>query len=184
MAEEVSTGCDVIVCDVIVCDVIVCDCHAVSPTRFQEEESRHSALTQEQSELIYQLRQEALEVTSAFKTQLHGLQEEHQRVVEGLKEEIQAAHREVSRLQQEADTRVLARATAVQEGGGGPGKEQQIQETRPPLPPKEQRSAGEVGGWRATYSSMVNNSYLLIQGMDQAELESNANFPSTPVSSI
>ena len=160
------------------------DCHAVSPTRFQEEESRHSALTQEQSELIYQLRQEALEVTSAFKTQLHGLQEEHQRVVEGLKEEIQAAHREVSRLQQEADTRVLARATAVQEGGGGPGKEQQIQETRPPLPPKEQRSAGEVGGWRATYSSMVNNSYLLLQGMDQAELESNANFPSTPVSSI
>ena len=177
MAEEVSTGCDVIVCDVIVydvtvCDVIVCDvivydvtvcdCHAVSPTRFQEEESRHSALTQEQSELIYQLRQEALEVTSSFKTQLHGLQEEHQRVVEGLKEEIQAALREVSRLQQEADTRVLARATAVQEGGGGPGKEQQIQETRPPLPPKEQRSAGEVGGRRATYGSMVSNSYLLL----------------------
>ena len=138
--------------------------HDDSPTRFQEEESRHSALTQEQSELIYQLRQEALEVTSAFKTQLHGLQEDHQCVMEGLKEEVQAAQREVSRLQQEADTRVLARAAAVQEGGGGPGREQQVPETKPPLPPKEQRSAGEVGGLTATSASQQSATSTIAAG--------------------
>lgn len=113
-------------------------------SRFQEEESRHSAVVQEQSELILQLRQETLEVTTAFKTQLHTLQEEHRRAVEGLKEEAKTAHREVSRLQQEADTKVLARAAASQEGGGGQGKEPQTHEAKLPLPPKEQRSAGEV----------------------------------------
>ena len=91
---------------------------------------------QEQSELILQLRQETLEVTTAFKTQLHTLQEEHRRAVEGLKEEAKTAHREVSRLQQEADTKVLARAAASQEP--------QTHEAKLPLPPKAQRSAGEV----------------------------------------
>ena len=59
---------------------------------------------------------------------------------------LQASHGEVSRLQQEADAQVLARA--AQEGGGA-GRE------RPPQPrepdtrlnvPSELRSAGEVSG--------------------------------------
>ena len=36
-----------------------------------------------------QLRQEIAGVTSAFKTQIHSLQEDHHRMVEGLKEELQ-----------------------------------------------------------------------------------------------
>ena len=100
-------------------------------------------MVQEQSELILQLRQETLEVTTSFKTQLRSLQEEHRRVIDRLKEESKAAHREVSRLQQEADTKVLARAAASQEGGGGQGREPQTQEAKL-VPPKEQRSAGEV----------------------------------------
>ena len=140
-------------------------------------------MVQEQSELILQLRQEALEVTTAFKTQLHSLQEEHRRVIEGLKEDSKAAHREVSRLQQEADTKVLARAAASQEGGGGQGKEPQAQEAKLLLPPKEQRSAGEVSGSYWLVCATSDSPALFLQGMDQAELESTASFPQTPVSS-
>ena len=46
----------------------------------REEEARHSLQSQEQTELIIQLRHEIEEVTAAFKTQLHGLQDEHNKV--------------------------------------------------------------------------------------------------------
>ena len=46
----------------------------------REEAARHSLQSQEQTQLILQLRQEIEEVTSAFKKQLHGLQEEHGKV--------------------------------------------------------------------------------------------------------
>lgn len=42
--------------------------------------AQHALQSQEQSELIVQLRHETEEVTAAFKTQLHGLQEEHNKV--------------------------------------------------------------------------------------------------------
>lgn len=44
------------------------------------EVSRNSAQRQEQAELIVQLRQEIEEVTNAFKSQLHSLQEDHHKV--------------------------------------------------------------------------------------------------------
>lgn len=46
----------------------------------REEATRHSLQSQEQTELIIQLRQEIEQVTAAFKTQLQGLQEEHNKV--------------------------------------------------------------------------------------------------------
>ena len=46
----------------------------------REEATRHSLQSQEQTELIIQLRYEIKEVTKAFKVQLHGLQEEHNKV--------------------------------------------------------------------------------------------------------
>ena len=48
--------------------------------QLREEEARHSSQGQEQSELISQLRQEIEDVTTAFKNQLHGLQEDHHKV--------------------------------------------------------------------------------------------------------
>ena len=68
--------------------------------RLEEEEARHSTQSREQSELISQLRLEVTEVTAAFRSQLQSLQEEHQRVVAGLKEEVKLSHDAVSRLQQ------------------------------------------------------------------------------------
>lgn len=68
--------------------------------RLEEEEARHSTQSREQSELISQLRLEVTEVTAAFRSQLQSLQEEHQRVVAGLKEELKISHDAVSRLQQ------------------------------------------------------------------------------------
>ena len=58
------------------------------PLRLEAEESRHQSLSLEQSELILQLRREIMEVTSAFKQQLHQLQEEHQRTTTALREEL------------------------------------------------------------------------------------------------
>ena len=46
----------------------------------KEEAGRHSLQSQEQTQLISQLREEIEQVTAAFKTQLHGLQEEHGKV--------------------------------------------------------------------------------------------------------
>ena len=47
---------------------------------WREETSRHSVQSQEQTELIIQLRNEIEKVTTAFTTQLQGLQEEHNKV--------------------------------------------------------------------------------------------------------
>lgn len=46
----------------------------------REEDARHSLQSREQTQLIMQLREEIEQVTAAFKTQLHGLQEEHNKV--------------------------------------------------------------------------------------------------------
>lgn len=46
----------------------------------REEASHHSIQSQEQTQLILQLRQEIEEVTAAFKNQLQSLQEEHGKV--------------------------------------------------------------------------------------------------------
>ena len=48
--------------------------------QLKTEEARHSSQRQEQSEMIFQLRQEVEDVTNAFKTQLHSLQEDHHKV--------------------------------------------------------------------------------------------------------
>ena len=49
----------------------------------REEAGRHSLQSQEQTELILQLRQEVEKVTAAFKKQLQSLQEEHHKVRNG-----------------------------------------------------------------------------------------------------
>ena len=71
-------------------------------------------------------------------------------MVNGLKEELSAAHVNLSRLQREADTKVLARATnhdGSRQVGGAVG----VANTAPipstlevRIPPAEQRSSGEV----------------------------------------
>lgn len=48
--------------------------------QLRTEEARHSSQRQEQVELISQLRQEIEDVTFAFKSQLHSLQEDHHKV--------------------------------------------------------------------------------------------------------
>ena len=48
--------------------------------QIRTDEARHSTQRQEQSEMISQLRQEVEDVTNAFKSQLHGLQEDHHKV--------------------------------------------------------------------------------------------------------
>ena len=63
----------------------------------------------------------------------------------GLKEELQTAHAEISRLQREADVRVLARATT--EGGQQPNKRgasHNNMHLEIKTPPNEPRSSGEV----------------------------------------
>lgn len=47
---------------------------------WREETSRHSVQSQEQTDLIIQLRNEIEKVTTAFTAQLQGLQEEHNKV--------------------------------------------------------------------------------------------------------
>ncbi len=46
----------------------------------REEGARHALHSQEQTQLILQLRQEIEEVTTAFKNQLQSLQEDHSKV--------------------------------------------------------------------------------------------------------
>ena len=60
--------------------------------RFHDEESHHQAQVREQSEVIAQLRHEISEITLAFKTQIHSLQGEHNRVSKGLKEELKVRY--------------------------------------------------------------------------------------------
>ena len=48
--------------------------------QIRTDEVRHSTQSQEQSEMISQLRQEVEDVTNAFKSQLHSLQEDHHKV--------------------------------------------------------------------------------------------------------
>ena len=68
-------------------------------------------------------------------------------VVHGLKEELEVVQSERTRLQKEADTRVLAKSATMppssegQGSGGGGVAHQGSEVTRPPY---EQRSSGEV----------------------------------------
>ena len=68
--------------------------------RLEEAEARHGATSREQAEVIGQLRQEVVEVTTTFRGQLHSLQEEHQRVAASLREELRLSEGTVTRLQQ------------------------------------------------------------------------------------
>ncbi len=56
--------------------------------RFHEEDSRHQAQSREQTEIVNQLRQELIDMTVAFKTQILGLREEHHKVTSSLREEL------------------------------------------------------------------------------------------------
>ena len=71
-----------------------------SSYRLGEAESRHNLESREQIEVIGQLRQEVVEVTEAFRSQLHSLQEEHQRVVASLREDLDISRNTAARLQQ------------------------------------------------------------------------------------
>ena len=68
--------------------------------RLEEAEYRHGNESREQAELIGQLRQEVVEVTEAFRGQLHGLQEDQQRVVQSLQQELDLAKNTLTKLQQ------------------------------------------------------------------------------------
>lgn len=72
----------------------------ISLCRLEEAESRHSDESREQTEVIGQLRQEVMEVTEAFRAQLHSLQEEHQRTVDSLRADLEVSRNTVTKLQQ------------------------------------------------------------------------------------
>ncbi|KAL5464113.1 hypothetical protein EMCRGX_G033080 [Ephydatia muelleri] len=120
--------------------------------KLQEAESRHLAHSQEQADLISQLRQEMHSMAATFKDQLHTLKESGQRVGEGLREELRTAQAEIGRLQREADALVLARAAAGTPDSGG--RSLHLQEGRSSREGMEQ----------------------------PAEMESINSFPATPVS--
>ena len=69
-------------------------------------------------------------------------------MVAGLKEELNAAHVNLNRLQQEADTKVLSRATSNnggRQGGGAGGVVNKVPVSLEiKAPPVELRSSGEV----------------------------------------
>ena len=79
-------------------NVVMCVCCSIN--RLEEAESRHNIESREQTEVIGQLRQEVMEVTEAFRGQLHSLQEEHQRAMVSLREDLDLSRDTVSRLQQ------------------------------------------------------------------------------------
>ena len=89
--------------------------------KLQEEESRHLVHSQEQADVVTQLREEMHSMAVAFKDQLHAIRESGQRMGEGLREELRTAQAEIGRLQHEADAQVLARASAGTPDGGGRG---------------------------------------------------------------
>ncbi|CAI8051973.1 GRIP and coiled-coil domain-containing protein 2 [Geodia barretti] len=130
--------------------------------QLEEAESRHGRESREQAEVIQQLRQEVVEVTDTFRGQLQSLQEEQQKVVVSLRGELEAAKTSLTRLQQEADAKVLARA--VNHSSSGPAHPQTLvsQETR-----------------NADSATVTNEQRVAGEGMDESELES---FPPTPFS--
>lgn len=123
--------------------------------RLLESEGKYRMKTREQEELISQLKLEIREVTSAFKSQIHSLQETHHEEVEGFRQELQITHADLSRLQHDADTQVLARRSTQphlsREESFSLKTVEKVQEVKHVLP-SEERSAGE--------------------GMDHSELES------------
>ena len=69
------------------------------PHSLEEVESRHSSESREQEELVQQLRLEVTEVTVAFRSQLQSLQEDHQKNLAVLREELAASQERERRLQ-------------------------------------------------------------------------------------
>ncbi|XP_064402703.1 GRIP and coiled-coil domain-containing protein 2-like isoform X2 [Halichondria panicea] len=126
--------------------------------RVREVESAYNRESVEQRGLVEQLRHEIEELTTAFTNQITGLQQEHKKVVLGLREELHSTHSQLSRLQEEGDNKVFIRASS-QEARGVVKKGLSL-EVKPGALPSESRTSGV--------------------GMDRSELESS--YPSTPLS--